>query len=256
MRLADCYNAHELSKYLQGRTDDELSDAIELHILNCARCEETLSEIDGGEDTIVRSLQVKGATGNGENPDWIAEVAKAPFVDRRSDDIDSPLPVQPTEQIGDYELVNVLGQGGMSVVFSGRHKHLGRQVAVKLLLPTQQHRMPRERFTREMRAVGGLSHPAIVRATDAGEVNSTMYLVMDQVDGIDLNRLGKLKGPLSVANGCAIALQAAEGLLYAHEQGIIHRDIKPSNLMLDRTGQVKILDFGLARTQSTSTDVS
>ena len=94
-------------------------------------------------------------------------------------------------ELGDYELLSVLGRGGMSVVFSARHKHLGREVAVKLLLPNQQQTVSRERFAREMRAVGALDHPAIVRATDAGESGDTLYLVMDRIDGVDLNRISK-----------------------------------------------------------------
>ncbi|TXT19878.1 MAG: pkn2, partial [Planctomycetota bacterium] len=117
-------------------------------------------------------------------------------------------------------------------------------------------------FQREMRVIGQLSHPAIVQATDAGEVDGTHFLVMEYVEGCDLNSLAKACGPLSVADACEIARQAALGLEYAHQQGIVHRDIKPSNLMLSRESRVqsreqdslvtdsqlsiKILDLGLA----------
>ncbi len=103
-----------------------------------------------------------------------------------------------------------------------------------------------QRFDREILASGQLEHSAIVRATDAGHVNGTHYLVMEYINGLDLSRLSRAVGTLRIADACEIARQAALGLAYAHSQGIVHRDIKPSNGMLDENGVVKILDFGLA----------
>src|SRR5262249_58618750 len=102
------------------------------------------------------------------------------------------------------------------------------------------------RFAREKEALGSLVHPNIVRATDAGEANGCHYLVMEYVEGIDVNRLVKLCGPLRVPDACELVRQAAAGLQYIHERRRVHRDIKPSNLLLSREGQVKILDLGLA----------
>src|SRR5262249_19733331 len=121
-------------------------------------------------------------------------------------------------------------------------------VALKVLRPElMNHVGAVARFQREVKAVGKLRHPQIVRATDAGEVDGVHFLVMELVEGTDLNRLVKRLGPLPMADSCELVRQAALGLQHAHEHGLIHRDIKPSNLMLSVDGQVKVLDLGLAR---------
>ena len=102
------------------------------------------------------------------------------------------------------------------------------------------------RFRREMKAVGKLDHPHIVRATDAGHVDGRYYLVMELIDGLDLTRLVERHGPLPVPEACELIRQAALGLEHAHQHGLVHRDVKPSNLLLDREGRVKVLDLGLA----------
>ena len=266
---ADCFQLNDLERYVQGRVDDELSDAIELHIAECARCEDTIGDLGASDDTLIRTLRVKSA--KSPEPSWIAELANNPLArgpltsGREAGQTgsatnqhvtDESLAKAAPRELGDYELLSVLGRGGMSVVFSARHKHLGREVAVKLLLPNQQQTVSRERFAREMRAVGALDHPAIVRATDAGESGDTLYLVMDRIDGVDLNRISKWRGPLKIGQACAMIRDVGMGLAYAHERGIIHRDMKPSNIMLTREGNAKILDFGLARVQSSTGDVS
>ena len=102
------------------------------------------------------------------------------------------------------------------------------------------------RFQREMRAVGALDHPGIIRATDAGEVDGTHFLVTELVDGVDLSQLIEQLGPLPVGAACEAICQVADALQHVHEHGLVHRDIKPTNLMVDSAGQVKILDLGLA----------
>ncbi len=254
MLATTCYSRDELQRYLHGTAGDELSGAIESHLDSCSRCEDTLAELDHTDDTLVRTLKVKGGDNGADVPAWIEQVASAPY---QAETATKEPVAQPRGQLGDYVLEKVLGRGGMSVVFAARHQHLGRQVALKVLLPTtQQHAVSRERFSREMRAVGVLDHPAIVRATDAGQCDETLYLVMEQIDGVDLNRVSKSAGPLRVADACAIVMEAARGLAHAHARGVVHRDVKPSNLMLDQQGNVKILDFGLARMQSAACDVS
>ena len=102
------------------------------------------------------------------------------------------------------------------------------------------------RFEQEMKAIGQLDHPHIVRALDAREVEGTRFLVLEYIDGVDLSRLVRRRGPLPVAEACDLVRQAAVGLQYAHQHGLIHRDVKPSNLIVDQEGQLKILDLGLA----------
>lgn len=254
--LTTCYSREQLEGYLSGKLADPLSDQIEDHVADCPTCEDTLSELDASDNTLIRTLRLKsGAAAASESPAWVENVAGSPFEAPRAVPADAK--GDHSSRLGDYELQNVIGRGGMSVVFSARHTHLGRDVALKVLLPThQQHGISRDRFAREMRAVGALDHPAIVRATDAGQYRNTSYLVMEKIDGVDLTRVFRKLGPLSVPDACRIAAEAARGLAYAHEKGVVHRDIKPSNLIINDQGVVKILDFGLARVQSVVGEVS
>jgi len=150
-------------------------------------------------------------------------------------------------RVGDYELLSRLGAGGMGTVFKARHRHLDKIVALKLIgaarLGGQQ---AVSRFQREMRAVGRLEHPNIVGARDAGQADGVWFLAMEYIDGADLSVLSRRVGPMAIPDACELIRQAACGLQHAHEHRLVHRDIKPSNLMLSRTGQVKLLDLGLA----------
>jgi serine/threonine-protein kinase len=157
--------------------------------------------------------------------------------------------------LGQYRIVDQLGQGGMGRVFKAEHQTMGRTVAIKVLAP--QHtktEKARELFMREVRAAGRLMHPNIVTAHDANELDGRHYLVMEYIDGPNLDQLVRDRGALPVGLACDIVRQAASGLQCAFEQSMVHRDIKPSNLLLQRSGTtlssgylVKILDFGLAR---------
>ena len=117
------------------------------------------------------------------------------------------------DRIGAYDLLAHLGQGGMGMVYLARHRELDKRVAIKLLpaLSAQQEDVV-SRFRREIKAAGRLEHPAIVRATDAGQADGTHYLVMEAIDGLDLSRTARLIGPMSVADACMIAREAALGL--------------------------------------------
>ncbi len=121
----------------------------------------------------------------------------------------------------------------MGAVYKARQVRLDKIVALKLL-PRGRTGDPLAvtRFEREMKAVGRLSHPNIVQAHDARDIEGTTVLVMEYVEGCDLSHLVRRVGPLPVADACELIRQAALGLQYAHENGLVHRDIKPSNLML------------------------
>jgi formylglycine-generating enzyme required for sulfatase activity/tRNA A-37 threonylcarbamoyl transferase component Bud32 len=156
--------------------------------------------------------------------------------------------------LGSYVLLEKLGEGGMGAVHKARNWKLGRVVALKLIRKDRLEKTgATDRFRREIRAAAHLDHPNIVRAIDADQVGSTHFFVMEHVEAVDLAKLVKQHGPLSVPQACDAIRQAALGLQHAYERGLVHRDIKPHNLLLTREGVVKILDMGLARF-STSED--
>ena len=149
---------------------------------------------------------------------------------------------------GEYVVLDKLGEGGMGVVLKAQHRRMDRLVAIKVLSSAAMKQAGAvERFHREVEAAAKLAHPNIVTAYDAGEHQGMHYLAMEYVEGKDLATVVKEHGPLAVRQAVECIFQAARGLQYAHEQGIIHRDIKPGNLLLDKKGTVKILDMGLAR---------
>jgi serine/threonine protein kinase len=149
--------------------------------------------------------------------------------------------------LGEYVLLDILGKGGMGIVFRARHRLMDRIVALKTLPAAKIKADSIQRFYREVKAAARLSHRNIVTAFDAGEQGGTHYLVMEYVQGRDLSAIVKEKGPLSLREAIDYTQQTARGLDFAHNHGVVHRDVKPSNLLLDREGVVKILDMGLAR---------
>jgi tetratricopeptide (TPR) repeat protein/tRNA A-37 threonylcarbamoyl transferase component Bud32 len=150
--------------------------------------------------------------------------------------------------IGDYLILDKLGQGGMGVVFKARHRQTGRLGAVKILPPSfARNRTTVMRFKREIELAGRLKHPNLVRALDAAEDRGLHFLVMEYVAGSDLDHLVRSRGPMSPFEAIDSVIQAARGLEAAHAALIVHRDIKPGNLMLDDTGTIRVLDLGLAR---------
>ncbi len=153
-------------------------------------------------------------------------------------------------RIGQYIIADLLGRGGMGAVYRAKHLELNRPVAIKVLAPTrgEDPKLATERFLREARAAAALDHPNIVRIFDVARHNNTPYLVMEFVDGETLQQVLDRSGALAIEDAVECIAQAAAGLQHAHEKGFVHRDIKPANLIRDRSGVVKILDMGLART--------
>jgi serine/threonine protein kinase len=150
--------------------------------------------------------------------------------------------------VGRYELHELLGRGGMGVVYAGVDRILARPVAVKVL-PAEAVDDPTvvTRFEREALAAAALSHPNIVSVYDTGRDETTRFIVMERVDGENLATVIARRGPLPVEEAVAIASQVASALGAAHAAGVVHRDVKPANLMLTAAGTVKVLDFGIAR---------
>lgn len=150
--------------------------------------------------------------------------------------------------LGSYIVLERLGEGGMGEVFKARHRHLNNLVALKLIHKDRMDNSQAiKRFQREIHAAARLHHPNIILAYDADQIDSRHFLTMEYVEGIDLHKLVKDKGPLPIEQACDYIRQAALGLQHAFDKGMVHRDIKPHNLLLAKTGTIKILDMGLAR---------
>ena len=151
-------------------------------------------------------------------------------------------------QVGRYQLFETLGVGATSRVLRGFDPMIGRPVAVKLFPAELAKGEARDRFLREARVVGQLSHPNVITLHDMGieEATQTPYLVMELIDGTPLDRLLE-KGTLPLPRACAWVAHAAEALEAAHNRGVIHGDVKPANILITADGKVKLTDFGMAR---------
>ena len=162
-------------------------------------------------------------------------------------------------RLGAYVIRDQIGQGGMGSVFLAQHETLRRPVAIKVLAPGSvgaQVKVNVGRFLREARSAAALDHPNIVRIFDVAQLGETHYLVMEYVEGQNLEQIVAAGGPLSCGRAVEYVLQAAAGLEHASQKGFIHRDIKPANLILAKDGTLKILDMGLARSEETEDKVT
>ena len=280
-----CPDAAVLKSWLLGNLQPEQYEPVAAHVDECPRCQSSLTDLDVDSDDFVESLRrpTPGEAFEGDKECASAISQAEALTDAFSsakvsgDETTEPLDIK---QLGPYLILEKLGAGGMGSVYKALHTRLDRIVAVKVLGAGRlEDPEAVARFDREMKAVGRLEHPHIVRATDADQDEGRHYLVMEFVDGIDLSRISRRLGPLSVAEACELIRQAAVGLQHVHEHGLVHRDIKPSNLMLARvqspesrvqsreeqapkspstldsrssTLLVKILDLGLALLDSES----
>jgi formylglycine-generating enzyme required for sulfatase activity/serine/threonine protein kinase len=258
MPKSACPSPNELSAYLLGTLPAPEAERVFEHLEQCPECEVTLDGLEtaGREDTLLDHLRRPPAEDPfGAEPECRSALARAEgLVDPDSGRSAAVSGAEPPAvgALGEYQLLEKLGEGGMGTVYKALHTKLDRVVALKLLPHDRVDDARRlARFDREMKAVGRLNHPNIVQAYDAREIEGTTVLVMEYVDGLDLSELVRLHGPLPIADACEVIRRAALGLQYAHEQGLVHRDVKPSNLMLTSEGRVKILDLGLALLRST-----
>jgi serine/threonine protein kinase/WD40 repeat protein len=292
MPIAEAHpSAQELAAFTLGTLDDEVEASIETHVAACTSCQEraavapgdSLVELlrrvdaraDRGADTFVE------AAAHVQTPVPLAAVAEteglapavALFLSAGSGRPTISDPVPP-ELAGHerYHVLRLIGAGVMGAVYEAEHRVMRRRVAVKVIKRDYTANAGAlERFRREVENAPRLSHPNIVITYDAEDAGDTHFLVMEYVEGTDLGRLVQEHGPLAVDRACDYVRQAALGLQYAFEQGMVHRDLKPHNLMLsvvsggavssdksDPAGptkhqtpntkhQIQILDFGLAR---------
>ncbi|MEW5909922.1 MAG: protein kinase [Thermodesulfobacteriota bacterium] len=153
------------------------------------------------------------------------------------------------EQIGPYKILKLLGKGGMGIVYLGMHTKLEQPVAIKVMTSeySSQEAM-RERFIQEAKLQARLSHPNVVNILNYLEDESNIYLVMEYVEGSTLEQVLQLEGALTLSKSLHVMESVLSALEFMHGKGIIHRDIKPANIMFTESGQVKVTDFGIAKT--------
>ena len=161
------------------------------------------------------------------------------------------------KKIGNYTITRKIGEGGMASVYEGVHEKLGTKVAIKVLSPIlARNPQLRQRFENEANFMASLSHPHITRVLDVEEQDDTLAIIMELLEGEDLDGRVKRTGPLSSTEVKMIFTQVLNAFDYAHSKGIVHRDIKPANIFIDKANQVKILDFGIAKLFGTGNEMT
>jgi serine/threonine protein kinase len=266
MAVAEAHpSAEELAAFTLGTLDDETQASVEAHVAACMSCQERAAVAPG--DSLVALLR-HGQARTGRGADTFAEAVQVqtpvPLSAVAERDALTPAVALPAAAASDrpeapealppdlvgherYRVVRLLGWGGMGAVYEAEHRVMQRPVALKVIKRVYTASADAlERFRREVCAAARLSHPNIVATHDAEDAGETHFLVMEYVEGTDLGRLVRERGPLPVDRACDYIRQAALGLQHAFNQGMVHRDLKPHNLMLTPDGRVKILDFGLA----------
>jgi urea transport system substrate-binding protein len=195
------------------------------HVQGCTTCQHTVASLSPHQPT----------------EDW-----QPPAAAEQEPPGNARLPEE-LQQHPRYRVLGVLGRGGMGTVYKAEHRLLERLVVLKVIRAKLVANADAvRRFQREARLAARLAHPNVVTIYEAEEFGSTQMLVMEFIEGVNLAELVAERGLLPVAEACELIRQAAVGLEYVHGQGLVHRDVKPQNLLVSRTGQVKILDLGLA----------
>jgi serine/threonine protein kinase len=258
LKTGKCPTTEQLDAIVQGRWPADQLEMAWSHVENCSLCTAGIDTLNDPQSTTASGLLSSLKHVDQQRDESVfqiqnelecqAAVQRAMLGQYRESDIRG---LQPIDQIGPYEFIRALGQGGMGSVYPARHDRLKKLVAIKLL-PRERSDNPDwvERFDREMQAVAAIEHPHIVRAIDAGNQAEWHYLVMEFLDGLDVAQLARLRRQLPIEAACEIARQAALGLTAIHEIGLVHRDIKPSNLFVandtaSKRPMVKVLDLGL-----------
>ena len=249
MASHDCPPREELSQYVLGALTPQRLEAIAEHLESCPSCDVTMDELEHQGDSafhLFRELGDCNCAVEGDSPIFAdTKIGTVPEVVASAGEVDFPEVRRaieaakavgpgvgahdsacshdtlkrelqaPGQCLGDYELLETRGEGGMGTVFKARHLRLDKIVALKVL-PKRRTSDPRAiaRFEREMKAVGRLSHPHIVQAHDARDIDGTTVLVMEYVEGLDLGKLIRRVGPLPVADACELIRQTALGLQY------------------------------------------
>lgn len=248
-----CPSPKTILQYTEGRLETAEATALKQHLDSCSECSR-LVQVSVAGQLGVRSPGTADTVAIDDEANRRVDASFQVGSDLTTPDAwttrrkqkDAPVFAE-GQHLGKYEILKLLGKGGMGQVFLARHTKLDRTVAIKTL--TQAHlALPEslERFEREMKAVARLDHPNIVRAYDADETDGVHYFVMEYLEGNCVAQILKTSEPMPVARACELAQQVAVGLSHIHQHNLIHRDIKPANLIVTPDGTVKILDLGLA----------
>jgi Protein kinase domain len=252
--MNDTHSLHpsedQLAALKVGKLMPPESVEVERHLAACDTCCEAMQTLP--DDSLVKLLQKPdrtprmeqaAGTGGSLNAHEAPTCTHTPGAAVMAPVVPAGLAEHPR-----YRILELLGSGGMGAVFKAEHLLMERVVALKVINRSLiEEPAAVERFRREVRAAAKLIHPNIVTAYDAEQAGESHFLVMEYVEGTSLAAVLRERGKLPVAEACNYARQAALGLQHAFERGMVHRDIKPHNLMLTPEGQIKILDFGLAR---------
>jgi serine/threonine protein kinase len=254
--MRDVVTAHPSAQLLRafglGNLPEAEAEAVARHLGQCPACLQAAQRV-APDSFLGRLKQARPGSGTALPATAPAQAASASGRTTKP-----PAPAVPPPDLPPalarhpkFRILRELGRGGMGVVYQARQTVMNRQVVIKVIhRALLDHPDALERFRREVQAAASLSHPNIVTAYDAEQVGDLHMLIMEFVAGQSLAEVLQKKGPLPVAQACHHVRQAALGLQHAHERGLVHRDIKPQNLMLTPRGQVKILDFGLAKVVS------
>jgi serine/threonine protein kinase len=261
-RQASLHPADEtLVSYGLGNLADTVAESVNKHLEQCLPCRRRVAELSA-DSFVGRLRESQRPAGDApprpktiveqEPPRPSAAAGKPPSTATARVAIEN----LPPELVNhpQYDVLRELGRGGMGVVYLARNKLMDRLEVLKVLNKEMLAKPgTAERFLREIQSAAKLHHANVVAAYTAIQMGDLLVFAMEFVDGEDLAKLVRTRGPLPVVNACYFAYQAAQGLQHAHERGMIHRDIKPGNLILLREGKkaiVKILDFGLAKVTS------
>jgi serine/threonine protein kinase len=248
--LGPCPPADDLERLLTEQLSAAERETVEMHVENCTTCQQRLDRMSETPARTARQQAPNAGQWPEPSAEFLRRLRETPPPSTSGSSASNSLDISAAwrgGRVGQYDILEKLGKGGMGTVYKARHVELGKIVALKVLPTRDLDEIRVERFKNEVRAIGRLDHPHIVAAHDAGQASGVHFLVMELVDGEDLGRVVDRHGRLAVADACEVIRQAATGLQHAYERGLVHRDIKPGNLMLTRAGRVQVLDLGLAR---------
>lgn len=233
--MASCPPRQQLELLTSKRLDTQTQSDIATHVQGCTMCQQSLAALSPVQATESWERPKTDLNEEGATPKFPEELRDHPR----------------------YRVLGVLGRGGMGTVYRAEHRLLDRPVVLKVIRPELTANSEAVmRFQREARLAARLAHPNVVTIYEAEEYGSTQILVMELIEGVNLAELVAERGLLPVAEACELIRQAAVGLQYIHEQGLVHRDIKPHNLLVSRNGHVKLLDLGLATLRGSQKNIA